>query len=239
MRRRLFAPRPAALVLSAALVALSGCGNDGNVGKLGGVPVKALFQATLASVGLGKKPAPAAATPAPSAAEVAASRKMLEAAGVPLYIALNKDLHLKAFLGKLGQNGDVVTWATTDHISISLRQGMVVATRGLGPDIMSSSGPSVAEVSRGHGQTQRSYTYLDTADRSLRQDYSCTLSQVGSETITLVGKPYRTRRVDERCHGSGGDFTNSYWFDRAAKLRQSSQHLAPGIANLLLQRIIG
>ncbi len=238
MRRHRFASHPATWMLVASLLALSGCGNDVSAGKVGGVPVKALFQATLASIGLGPKPKPAAPQPAPTPAQIAASRQMLEAAGVPLYIIQDTDLHLSAFFGKLGQNGDVVTWATPDHLSVSLRDGMVVATRGLGPDIMSSSGPTTAQVARGHGQTQRSYTYLDTADQSLRYDFTCQLSLAGTETITLIGKPYKTRRIDESCHGSHGDFTNIYWFDTAAKLRQSSQLLALGIANLRLESII-
>ena len=238
MRCTRSAARPAPWLLLCTLALLAGCGNDGNVGKLGGVPVKDLVAATLQQMGLGPKPKPAPPAPPPDPALVAAARKQLEQAGVPLYIIQDKDLHLKAFFGKLGQNGDVVTWATTDRLSVSLRNGMVVATRGLGPDIMSSSGPTTAQVARGTGTTHRSYFYLDTADQTLRLDYTCQLSRAGTETITLIGKPFRTRRVDEKCTGSHGSFTNSYWFDTAAKLRQSSQLLAPGIANLLLQRIL-
>jgi hypothetical protein len=197
-----------------------------------------LAQATLAQIGLGKKAPPAAPAAPPDPAQVAASRKLLEDAGNPLYIIQNKSLGVAAYFGKLGQNGDVTTWSTPDYTSVSLRDGMVVATRGFGPDIMSLSGPSTAVISKGTGTTQRSYDYLDAADQIQTWRFDCQVKRAAAETVTLIGKDYRTQRVDENCSGAHGTFTNSYWFDQEAKLRQSSQLLVPGIENLLLQRII-
>lgn len=223
-----------AAVAGLCLLALSACGNDGNAGLLGGLPIKMLAKAAL-----GRQAAPAPApTQAPDPATVAASRKMLEEAGTPLYIVQNPDLGLLAYFGQYGRNGDVETWATPDFTSISLRDGMVVATRGLGSDIMSAKAPATAEVAGGTGMTRRSYYYIDAADQTQRFDYGCILSDKGREKVTLIGKEYDLRRVDESCSGQQGSFVNSYWFEGEAKLRQSSQHLVPGIANLLLQRII-
>jgi hypothetical protein len=226
-------------LVAALLGGLSACGNDSNAGLLGGLPVPALASAALAQVGIGGKPAAATAPAAPPDPKaVAAARKVLEDAGIPLYIIQDKSLGVLAYFGKLGQNGDVVTWSTTDYTSVSMRDGMVVATRGFGPDIMSSSGPTTDQIRRGKGTTARSYYYLDAADQQQRFDYSCTLSQAGTETVVLIGKTYRLRRVDETCTGQQGKFLNSFWFDGEAKLRQSSQFLAPGIEDLLLQKII-
>jgi hypothetical protein len=220
------------------LLALAACGNDKSAGALGGIPVKDLAKASLAQVGLGPKPkaAPPAAPPDP--AQVAAARKMLEDGGIPLYIIQSKGLGLLAYFSKLGQNGDVITWSTQDYKSISMRDGMIIATRGLGPDIMSSYAPTTDAVRRGTGTTRRVYYHLDNADQSVRQDFDCELKVAGMETITLIGKPYRTRRINESCTGPSGSFLNSFWFDGRAKLRQSSQHLAAGIENLLVQKII-
>jgi hypothetical protein len=232
MRLGTFGPALAGLLLLAA------CGNDSNTGLLGGLPVKALAQAALAQAGIGKPAAPPAAPAAPDPAAVAAARKALEDAGTPLYIIQAKALGFATYFGKLGQNGDVVTWSTKDFTTVALRDGMVVATRGFGPDILSAEAPTTAQIRTGTGTTHRRYVYLDAADQRVELDYDCTLSVVGTETITLVGKDYRVRRVDESCTGEHGSFVNSFWFDKEAKLRQSSQLLAPGIANLLLQRII-
>lgn len=222
----------------AGLLALAACGNDSNTGLLGGLPVKALAQAALAQAGIGKPAAPAAAPAAPDPVAVAAARKALEEAGTPLYIIQAKALGFATYFGKLGQNGDVVTWSTKDYTTVALRDGMVVATRGFGPDILSAEAPTTAQVRAGTGTTQRRYVYLDAADQRVEMAFDCTLTVAGTETITLVGKGYSARRVDEACSGQQGSFVNSFWFDKEAKLRQSSQLLAPGIANLMLQRII-
>jgi Group 4 capsule polysaccharide lipoprotein gfcB, YjbF len=224
-----------------AVLALTACGNDTSAG-MGGLPIKALAQATWAQVsGSAKRDAAAAAaTPAaaPDPAAIAASRKALEDAGVPIYIVQAKSLGFIAYFGILGKNGDVTTWSTPDYTAISLRDDLLVATRGFGPDIMSSSGPEIDVLRAAKGPTQRSYFYLDGADQTRRLDFDCNLTAAGSENLTIIGKTYPTKRVDEACSGPSGSFTNSFWFDTDAKLRQSSQLLAPGIENLLLQKII-
>lgn len=220
------------------LLALAACGNDKSAGALGGIPVKELAKATMAEIGLGPKPAPAAPAAPPDPAQVAVARKMLEEGGIPLFIIQSKDLGLAAYFSKLGQNGDVITWATQDYKSISMRDGMIIATRGLGPDMMSAYAPTTDAVRRGTGTTRRVYYWLDAGDQKVRADFDCVLNDAGRETITLIGKPYSARRISETCTGASGSFVNVFWFDGRAKLRQSSQHLAAGIENLLLQKII-
>ena len=220
------------------LLGLAACGNDKAAGVLGGIPVKELAQATLVEVGLGPKPKAAAPAPPPDPALLAAARKMLEDGGIPLFIVQSKTLGLQDYFSKLGQNGDVITWSTQNYKTISMRDGMIVATRGLGPDIMSAFAPTTEMVRHGAGATHRSYYVNDAADQGQRLDYDCQLKDGGTETISLIGKPYVTHRIEEACTGPAGSFVNVFWFDNRAKLRQSSQHLAMGIENLLLQKII-
>ena len=220
------------------LLALAACGNDKTAGALGGIPVKDLARASMAEIGLGPKPQAAPPPAAPDPVQVAAARKLLEDGGIPLFIIQNKDLALAAYFSRLGQNGDVITWSTQDYKSISMRDGMIIATRGLGPDIMSSYAPTTEAVRRGTGTTRRVFFSLDAGDQNVRRDFDCVLNAAGTETITIVGKPYAARRIDETCTGQSGRFVNVFWFDGRAKLRQSSQHLAAGIENFLVQKII-
>lgn len=220
------------------LLALAACGNDKSAGVLGGIPVKDLAKASMAEIGLGPKPQAAPPPTAPDPAQLAEARRVLEEGGIPLFIIQSKDLGLAAYFSKLGQNGDVITWSTTDYKSISMRDGMIIQTRGLGPDIMSSYAPTTDMVQRGTGTTKRVYFSLDNADRSVRRDFDCVLTNTGTDQIDVIGKLYSARRIEEACTGPSGSFVNVFWFDGRAKLRQSSQHLAPGIENLLLQKII-
>lgn len=226
------------LMAGVLLLALAACGNDKSAGVLGGIPVKDLAKASMAEIGLGPKPPPPPPPTAPDPAQVAQARQVLEDSGIPLFIIQSKDLGLAAYFVEHGRNRDVITWSTQDYKSISMRDGMIIQTLGLGPDIMSSYAPTTGMVRRGTGTTKRVYFSLDNGDRSVRRDFDCVLTDTGTDQIDLIGKLYSARRIEEACTGPSGSFVNVFWFDGRAKLRQSSQHLAAGIENLLLQKII-
>ena len=119
-----------------------------------------------------------------------------------------------------------------------MQDGIVVATRGFGPDIMTSIAPGIAQVRQASGSFARSYYYLDGADQKLRLTYACTFAPNGTEAVEVLGKVYATRRVTETCTGPDSSFENVYWFDDGGKLRQSDQILARGLKQIRLQRII-
>lgn len=228
MTKPLF-PRLAALL---AVLALASCGNDPNTGIS---PDAVKDMVTAAKQRLAGKPAVPAA---PSAETVAAGVAALEAAGQPIYLVRNKTLGVTGLMGILGTNGDVITWSTPDYHSVSMRDGIVIATRGFGPDLMSAVAPTVQQLAVGKGTTKRRYYYLDGADQSRFYDYDCSLAVSGTETIGILGRSYATRKITETCNGQQSSIVNEFWFDSDANLRQSSQLLVPGVENLLLQRII-
>jgi Group 4 capsule polysaccharide lipoprotein gfcB, YjbF len=136
-----------------------------------------------------------------------------------------------------GQNGEVLTWGSDRKQTISLRQGILVATRGYGPDLMSAEVPGLAQIATGAGSTQRRHFYLDGADQRQVLEFSCTLSSPGSEEIEILGLALVARKVTESCAGPGGSFDNLYWFDAGQHLVQSSQLMIPGLKNLLVQQV--
>ena len=225
-------PRASLALILAAATALSGCGSDSNV-TAAALPSKIFFSALLARAKAAKNP-PAALDPA----SLQALRKALEKDGQPILLVLNPSLKYSDLMAPYGQNADVQTWSSTSYTTISLREGLVVATRGLGPDIMSATVPPLATLSAARGQYQRSYYYLDGADQRQVLTYDCTLSAGGSQTISVLGKDFFTRVVIESCAGGAGSLTNQYWFDPTAGLRQSQQFLAPGLQDLTIQRIV-
>jgi Group 4 capsule polysaccharide lipoprotein gfcB, YjbF len=217
-------------VLAFALL-LAGCGNDTGAFDFQG-PIKSYF----AGVKERRSGVPTLATLDP--AGQAALRAVLQEDGQPIYLVGHPTLKYVNLIAPYGQNGAVQTWGSEQYETMSLRGGMLMATRGFGADLMSSAGPSVAQIAAGRGATQRSYYYLDGADQSRRFDYTCTLSTAGSETITVLARAYSARKIAEVCRGPNDGFTNEYWFDQSQIMRQSRQMIAPGVENLLLQRVI-
>jgi hypothetical protein len=227
MKGQKFAVLPAL----AFAVLLSGCGNDRDAFDFQG-PIKSY----LAGVKERRSGVPTLATLAP--AGQAALRAVLQEDGQPIYLVGHPTLKYLKLMAPYGQNGAVQTWASEQYETVSLRDGMLVASRGFGADLMSSAGPSAAQIAAGRGTTRRSQYYLDGADQSRRFDYTCTLSTLGSETITVLAKAYSARKIAEVCSGPYDGFTNEYWFDQSQNIRQSRQMIAPGVDNLLLQRVI-
>lgn len=225
--------RPVLTCLVLAALLLSACSSDKAKPEL---PLQDMAKAVVQRVIGGGDAAPAAA--APDAATVAAGRKLLEEAGKPVILMTDAGSGLAGFMGVLGENGAVQTWATPEYLTIGLRDGVLISTRGFGADLMSAEAPDLAVLSAASGQYQRRFYYLDGADQSQVYNYVCTLQNAGAAQVTLLGKTYETRRVTEKCTGKQGDFENDFWFDASGALRQSSQMRLQGVENLQLQRII-
>lgn len=222
------------LTLLLGLLALGACGND-SAGNDLAVPAKVLGALIK---GAGKPVATADPNDPAIKAGILAYRARLQKDGQPLLLASNQTLKYGTLHAPFGKNGDVETWSSTGYQTISLRGGILVATRGFGPDLMSSVAPGAATIARGSGATQRRYYYLDGADQTQVFSYSCTLAVAGSEVIDVMAKAYTARKVVETCTGPNDSFKNEYWFDNGLNIRQSSQRLAPGLDNLFVQRII-
>ena len=131
----------AALLVAATL--LAGCGNDAL-----GTDYSAATKGLIGLLKLGKTDA------APTLASldqqgIATLRKALEDDGQAILLVASPSLKYINLMAPYGQNGNVQTWGSTQYETLSLRAGMLVATRGFGPDLMSSSGPDIATIAAG------------------------------------------------------------------------------------------
>jgi hypothetical protein len=171
-------------------------------------------------------------------ATAATLRSALEKGGQPALAVGIPTLGYVNIMGVYGQNGPVQTWASQTYETVSLNNGILVATRGFGPDLMTAVAPDLTQVSRASGSFHRIYYYLDGADQTVSTNYDCDFAPAGKETITVLGKAYATRKVTESCLGPQTPFENTYWFDASGRLRQSAQRMTPGLAPVMLQRVI-
>lgn len=213
------------LAALAALAVLAGCGTDREANPALGALKTAATKVVTGRTG--------AAEPAP-----AVTRAQLAQFNTPMIMAEVPALGLTTFFVPYGENGGVETWSTVDDKTIALRQGIMVATRGFGPDIMQSEAPTAAQIASGAGTHKRVYYYLDGADQTQRIEYTCTLANLGAETITVVERQHPVRHVNETCTGNGVEFTNEYWFESGNFLRKSKQLLVPTWGAFELQRVI-
>ncbi|MDP2739504.1 MAG: YjbF family lipoprotein [Pseudorhodobacter sp.] len=209
------------LVLMAG-IGLGGCGSD----REALVGLQVATSAAKQAITQRGQPAPAV------------TREMLNAYATPMIMAEIPALKITTFVVPFAQNGDVETWATVDDKTISFRQGIMVATRGFGADIMQATGPSAAQLASGSGSHDRAYYYLDGADQTQRFDYHCTVAVAGIETITVVSEQHQTHHIIENCAGKPGVFANEYWFEGGTFLRQSKQLLVQPLGSITFRRVI-
>ncbi len=206
----------AVLVLCVALPA--GCGKQGGIGA---EAVQALL-----------KRGPRAG----AAAEV--SRADLEKAGVPLMRLTVPAMGIDGFAALRDSSGGVDNWGTADGFLFTLRDGVLIETRGLGADLMSSAMPGAARIAGGKGH-RRSYFSTGPDDRIVRRDLACTIRDAGSETLQIHGRAHATRHLIETCIdiGASDSLRNDYWFE-GRNLRKAREWVSERIGHVELTRVI-
>lgn len=172
------------------------------------------------------------------AATLASLRKILVQVGKPILSVTVKKTSYANMMTPYGQNRNVQTWASGTPETVSLRDGILVATRGFGPDMMTSEAPDVLQVRDASGGFHRIYYYLDGGDRPRSLGFDCRYEAGGPDSVTVVGLSYATHRVTEDCANPIYQFQNVYWFDGSGKLRQSDQFVSLELAYMRLQRVI-
>lgn len=209
----------------AALLGLAGCGTDPAVKDN-----PFLLGAQGLREALGKR--------AGDGAEARAlTRAMVDQVQVPLLLATLESRGRSGTLVPIGQNGADTTWATADQVAVIMRGGVVRGTRGFGGDLMSAAIPEESTLRRSGQVFQRSYFHLDGDDQTVRRTYSCRTHQQESESLVILERRFRAQRVEERCRGENGGFSNDYWFLADGRMIQSRQWISPTVGFLKLQRL--
>jgi hypothetical protein len=207
---------------------LAACGNDKGEPSPLGKAVGTLAQATVARV---KTKRTAGAAPAPLA------RADVEKYGIPILRAVIKSRGADALVTITDTKGEVVTWSTTDGTSFTLRNGVLIQTRGLGPDLMSAQVPTIGQLSQNGGTHQRAYFFLGQEDQTTRRTYDCTVAVVGRETVEIVQRSHSVTHVTETCVRPQGNVTNEFWIE-GATVRKSRQWASGLTGYIEFERVV-
>lgn len=213
------------------LALLAGCGSDRAEPSALATTVVTVAQSALSSVQAMRRGQEQTAAPAPL------TRADIEKYGVPILRTVIATRGADALLTITDTKGDVVTWSTTDGTSFTFRQGVLIQTRGLGPDLMSAEAPSVAQLLRNGGTHRRQYFFLGADDATTRRTYDCTATVAGQETIEIFGRSHRVTKVSEVCSRPQGGITNEFWIE-GQTIRRSRQLLSGGVGFVEFERVV-
>lgn len=136
--------------------------------------------------------------------------------------------------------GRIEVWRSDDGASLTLRAGVLVATRGLRNDMLSASA-LVADGARQGPQRSgaRRYEFAALDNRAQVITLVCDQQDLGGVRLEIVERSYPTRHLREICEtGAGARVINDYWIDsRSGQMRQSRQWAGPTQGYLRLRRL--
>jgi hypothetical protein len=165
------------------------------------------------------------------------TRARLAEVVTPVMLATVENTGNEALIAEIQVNGDVATWSTVDDITISMRKGVIVATRGFGADLMAASVPAVSRQSGGGAGHNRVHTLLNGEDQPVRTAFSCQFQNHGPQDIEIVQIKYRSTYITEDCRSDKIRFKNEYWISDDQKMRKSRQWISPQVGFFIIQDV--
>jgi Group 4 capsule polysaccharide lipoprotein gfcB, YjbF len=181
----------------------------------------------------GKKPSPQARN--------VLSRDVLDTVNKSLLLADIASRKASFTLTQLAKNGTIQTWQSLDGVSLSFDRGVLVATRGLGEDLMSSDVENVVRMisgQTGDGFYTRFQTYLDGEYQTRFRSFQCQRTGSAREVIQSFGKNRSTTRIEETCYTPDFEVTNIYWRGSDGFIWKSRQWVSPSVDHLVIERLV-
>ena len=166
------------------------------------------------------------------------SRKQIDAFGIPvLFIQL-----------ETGQNGTLTqypgegigqTWLGADGATVTLDQGVLKATRGMGNDIMGgeSSMPSWNNLYKTTSY-EKKLSYLTGNNKLHTRVFSCDITKFDRTKIERIWSvDFEVEHYEETCQSEHISTKNQYYIDLSGIVRKSYQYHSESIGYLMMERL--
>lgn len=203
--------------LFVALASLAACGNASQFG--GADEVTATVSATLSRLADGQR------GNVPDVATLIDRAREMPGPSLVAQIPARKDAWL---LRPSGRNQNHVTWRAEDGQSVTLRAGILTATRGLGYDLMSADVGAIAVLiaARRTGSAPRVMRYLNGEGLETSTSFTCDISRATTAGQIVV--------MTEACVAPDQNFTNQYWVRADGTPNKSTQWIGPTLGTMTL-----
>ena len=130
-------------------------------------------------------------------------------------------------------------WLGVDGTTLTFKNGHLIATRGLGEDMMSSEGtfPSFHLIA-GSTEYVKKQSWLSEDNQITSTNYSCTASvEHAREKIIIFDKTFLVQRAIETCIDGDSKIGNEYFFERNGIVRRTRQFHSPALGYIFLERL--
>ena len=146
-------------------------------------------------------------------------RKWLSQFNQPIILLSSIDGKRTATLVALGNYKNKLTWVSADGISLSFKDGVLIATRGYSQDIMESKHENFNTLfNLSTKSLNKTYRYLDGQNEYNEVSFSCSISfkkHISSKVLDLTLK---TTELTEICTSGESSHTNLYYLLPGTKI---------------------
>ncbi|MFL2765841.1 MAG: YjbF family lipoprotein [Paracoccaceae bacterium] len=167
------------------------------------------------------------------------SRKQIDTINVPVLfveLASGQNGTLTPYPGQgIGQ-----TWLGADGATITLEQGILKASRGMGDDIMGSTSsiPPWSKINHKIYSYSRRISFITGNNQIFERTFECNIEKNDRKEIIEIWKvEFRITKFEETCENYNMKIKNIYYVDKEQIVRKSSQYHGKTIGYITIERL--
>jgi len=139
------------------------------------------------------------------------SKKWLEQFKQPIILTSSTDKKNQATLVSLGNNEERLTWVSSDGISLSYDDGVLIATRGYSQDLLSLKYKKPKKIfSSSYLEYDKTHRYLNGQNRYNEIHFKCTGKKMAPRSIEIVEYTFLVDKYVETCVNKKYNYINEY-----------------------------
>ena len=151
--------------------------------------------------------------------EISNDRKWLSKFKQPIILLSSLDRRSQATLVALGNYKNKLTWVSSDGISVSFEDGILIATRGYSQDLMESKHGDLENfLNLSLKSRKKIYRYLNGENEYEELKFSCSISIKKNTTSQILDLRLKTTELTEVCKSKNDNHTNLYYLLPGTKI---------------------
>ena len=165
--------------------------------------------------------------------------------GAPTYVAglQSKENAYTLFVQQTVNTKGEETWISPDRLSLGMKDGVIIATRGFGNDIYAADVYGTLQALKAGDKntiTEHFITPLSGSSRVERRAFRCQVTKQSREPVPLSSSyTADTDLFYETCRNGQMNFQNLFWVERETqKIVQSRQWISKETGELALRLVV-
>ena len=167
------------------------------------------------------------------------NREQIDAAVIPVLfveLASGQNGTLTPYPGRgVGQ-----TWLGADGATVTLEKGILIASRGMGDDLMgsSSSMPPWSKINQKTVSYSRELNHITGDNKISKRVFNCDIEKTNREEIIEIWNTnFKVSKFEESCSNSSFTFKNTYYVNNKGIVRRSSQYHSDTLGFIMIERL--